>query len=266
MRRTSLCYADEVATLLEQGYCLIELPAPVRIVLPSAAAQFQHFLDETRAEEGRQRRWMFALSDPDDPDEGLLERTGWTGDEKSVFNYKEGLHSVAEWRFGVDGLTKIEQAFLSSCAQLHGALLSCALDVARAIDAGAQVPEVSFLAEVEAATRTPAAWSRHMLRHLFYPPRADGEMRRAGVHRDRSLFTLHLGDRGGYLYTPDTHGMTQKIEVPLGMAAVFFGRKAEHVSQGKLRALPHGSSAQPGETRRATVFFVHANLELQHSS
>jgi isopenicillin N synthase-like dioxygenase len=97
------------------------------------------------------------------------------------------------------------------------------------------------------------------LRTLLYPsePRQTG----ARVHIDRSFITLHVGDKGGTLLGCDGEfGNSFSISPSQGEAAVFFGVKVLHLTEGRIFPLWHKSTVEPNQDREATVHFAHADI------
>jgi hypothetical protein len=95
------------------------------------------------------------------------------------------------------------------------------------------------------------------LRSLLY--QAAEQHSGARGHFDRSLITVHLGDRGGRLFGHRslTAGKACDISPDSGELVLFWGVKALEISHGVLTPLWHSASAAADEDRQALVLFGH---------
>lgn len=249
---------DAAGTLFSRGWALAPFD---RDSTRRAQELFRDFLARKSPEE--RARWTCFIEDPNDPDYGYIRKGERGGeDSKHCFHWTLALSELLSKKEVVLG--RADQEFLSECKKLYEECDRLARAVAAAIDSECSLP-ISFAEELKRSALAPAPFSRSTVRLSEYDSLESSK--RAQVHRDRSLFTIHAGDTGGKLfeYSDEAGDDPQEIDVPRDMAVVFFGLKAELLTNGICRALWHGAEAEVGEKRSICTFFSHANYALQHT-
>lgn len=198
-----------------------------------------------------------------EPDDGFVnwvdEKTPLRKDMKRVFHYRPDLASKIE---RVSLKNEFHTAILKLvgvCRELFLYHQSIVLELAAKIDACHVLPR-SIHQALSEAQQCPLPTSRSVLRLIQYQPYSLSE--RGKLHYDRSLLTLHAGDRGGWLYRLDRDGREVKISPWKNEILVFWGCKArafECVGSPALEPLAHGSRCVPDGEREAVVSFWHSN-------
>jgi isopenicillin N synthase-like dioxygenase len=193
-------------------------------------------------------------------DLGLIVRPGAEGGD-----YKYFFHLAHDFFIYMSGTQKMQLASLEqefkALEQLRKYLNKLAFQIAERLDAEYEdLFGDLLLPAVQDGTSFSVPYATTTLRSLWYPPalRQTG----AGIHIDRSLFTIHLGDEGGLLLGHDNErgDGTRVITPPKGYVAVFFGVKALYLSDGKIQPLWHSSTVEEGKDRFAMVHFVQASI------
>jgi hypothetical protein len=195
-----------------------------------------------------------------DPDTGFIIRGGEavdgesrTYDTKISFNYHpfiwEFITGGLQWRLPArfsSFLYKCRDWFVES--ENLGLAIVCELDK--------QFPGYDFAKSVREAAKHQTPYAHSGFRIVTYPN--GGERGAASDHTDKSFLSIHLGEQNGNLAVEGKilpHASTDR-------AYVFFGEKAEKMTDKRLRALRHGSVSN-GAERWAVVFFLHTNQSLQ---
>jgi len=217
------------------------------------------------------RNFSYALETrPDgrrEVDDGFIDLTdhasGMAGkDRKQVFHYQP-LLCERVWREPIiqenKALGSDMSLFLRLCDRLYHEHMATAFDLLAEIDRLGYF-ERSMRKALGEALEQPIETSRSVLRVLRYPGHEGDE--RAKVHFDRSMLTLHGGDRGGTLFARLPTGEVVDVSPSKREVLAFWGAKAEMLTRGEsptLQALAHGARATQGEMRTAVVSFWHVN-------
>lgn len=197
-------------------------------------------------------KWGFQADDKGQYDKGLSQ---WREDErKTIFHYSPEVPEVLK---DLQAPVQNWRAFFEPCEYVFRVCHALGMTVVRELDTA--LPGYGFEASCEAA-----GLAEQNLRLLSYEPRT-GATETAKSHQDRCFLTLHVYQSAPGLYVGQTKDMKLRVDIPQGHAAVFLGRKAEQMTDGKVSGLWHGTeevSALEPEGRRAMVFFLHSNIPL----
>jgi len=243
-KQKGMALAPYARTLLEDG----------RVVIPfqsfpweRTANLFEKLLKEESAD--YIQSWELSLWDDDEADDGILVRSDEAHDKKTFFHFRPWLPTQLR-KHGVNAMRHrelIENAALQHHACIeHMRALVCALD--------REVPEYRLRERFyDVAFR-----KRSVLRYLWYESigTKPGDIL-AREHRDKGCITFHIWERfPGLEYTE------QRIPYLAGEKTIlaFWGKKAEELSGGHLKALYHrvvNNGESSTAARMACVFFGH---------
>lgn len=197
-------------------------------------------------------RWGYQADDKGQYDKGLSQ---WRDDErKTIFHYSSAVPEVLK---DLGAPVENWRAFFEPCEYVFRACHYIGMAVARELDLA--LPGYNFESSCEAA-----GIENQNLRLLSYEPRT-GTAETAKSHQDRCLITLHVYQSAPGLYVGPDKDTKLRVDIPQGHVAVFLGRKAEQMTDGKVSGLWHGTEevrALEPEGRRAMVFFLHSNVPL----
>ncbi len=183
-------------------------------------------------------------------------------DRKYVFHYHPSLVGKLQapetrMHFSEKELEQLG-AFLASCGWVYVYNQLIAEALLSAFDSLKLVPE-SFRDACVQGNTSAVTDPFSLLRVLYYP--GGGEEKRAGVHFDKALLTLHSCDEGGELFVRHEDGEEQVVSPPPQSLFAFWGVKADliaHPHGVRIPPVAHGSRARPGEARSAVIFFCHS--------
>ena len=202
-------------------------------------------------------KWGYEIDDKSQYNKGLSQ---WRPDErKTVFQYSPLTpQTLLEQGAPIDAWKR----FFTPCEYIFSACFDLGLAVAREIDA--VMPGYGL-----ADSCLQAGPEKQYLRFLAYQPRTAGNRETATAHQDRALLTIHVYESAPGLYIGHDKETKIRVGVPQGQVAVFAGRKAAQMTNGKLVALWHGTEEvpelEPGG-RLSAVFFLHSDVPLLRRS
>lgn len=246
---------QSVAELLETGMCYVPIDEQL---VADATDVFNELIDQMLVSEAHTKFAIHRIGE-DEPDLGLIYRSRQEGkDHKFFFHLAHDIELYL--RAGQSELYHSYQQQLQSIWQLYKYLNLLSFELAGTVDdiepglfPGGLLNNILWCNMVSQPYAVPT------LRGLFYPVAAD--QTGAKVHVDRNVFSIHLGDQGGSLIALDEKGEKKNITPPAGTAAVFFGAKAAVLTAGRIRPLAHGSDMATGQSRKAWVQFIQADVD-----
>lgn len=244
-------YERAAHDLIENGYAFV----PIDTVLVNNGMGATRKLLGTISDN---KRWTLTRDGEHEADVGHITKRYTEGyDEKTYFHFALDLPLLLD-NAGVRESAQ-QKACLQIVEQLHMGLRSIALNIVTAL----QAPEHKLLCLatdglMRNTFRLNEPYNTSVLRYLEYPD--VNHQTGAREHYDKSLLSIHLGDKGGELYALDRSDEWVAISPPPGMAVVFFGVKILYATKGKLLPLKHKSTTVPGRMRTAMVMFTHADV------
>ncbi len=248
---------EATGTLIDEGHVRINFPVDELI-----APVVDGWLEFLALPPEVKNRWN--VGDPADPDDGLVIRRGEDRhanagdkyDNKSVFQYKgiRRLGSLLE-HHGVHYDQKL-YTWLMNLQSLHSHCLRCIRNFGNELDT--LMPGFDFAGGIERATLQDI----HCLGLLHYSePQKIGDVV-AKHHVDRNFITVHLDEsHKGLLVRNSGKACFTYAKKPQEVLA-FTGAKAEIMTGGKLRFVPHEVRATEqfvGKNRWAVIFFGHTD-------
>ena len=187
-------------------------------------------------------------------------------DLKYIFHYHPSLMEKLKEKetqelFSPDEMRRLA-GFLRVCDSVYEYNQSIAEGLLSQFDTLNFVPE-SFRDACREGGNNSISDSFSVLRVLYYP--GGGDEKRAGVHFDRALLTLHSCDEGGELFVRHKDGTEHGVSPPRGSLLAFWGVKAGLIAEPHGVHIPpvaHGSRARPREARSAVIFFSHSSHDV----
>lgn len=197
----------------------------------------------------------------DGPDLGFISRElNHSGDIKHFFHWSHDLFML---------LDSEQKKVLRSRSSDFDAIDACYKhinEISLAVGAALQkfrgdVFGSDLVRNMYCSTRCSTPYSTNTLRSLLYPPVV--EQKGAHPHDDRGFFAVHLYSQNGELVGYKPNGEVIMLRPPDEHAVVFFGAKAEIMTNGYVKSFRHGSMVNPRKNRRALVQFVHADIGME---
>lgn len=243
-----------VHQLVDNGFMFVPINP---VMVDTANVAWRWFIEE---EKDSKEGFAITRRGEQEPDLGHIIRTGENGGDRKHF-----FHLAHDMCFYMNAYEKqrfrcYEREYLL-LDTFRSYLNSIALGVVKALDVEfGHIFERSLEEDVRRSMLFSRQYATTTLRSLWYPPEPD--QRGAAIHIDRSLLTIHVGDRGGKLlaYSNDLGSDPVVITPPVGMAVMFFGVKALYLSRGAVSPLWHGSLTELGQERYAMVQFVQTDI------
>lgn len=248
--------AQCVNDLLERGYGL------TNFIIPNLVERvFSGWTKFAGEDQVYKNCWTADKNNPD-PDEGYIRRSGeqkggGVYDHKEFFHYRPTLRTKfkvlgVDYQGYYDWLIDLDDLFRCCCESLE--LIGAVLDD--------RLPGYDFVSRISRAYLA----DQPVLRLLHYCEAQAANQEIAKFHADRSLLTIHVAEtHPGLMLQPNSERIPYLPEE--GKALVFPGRKAEALTEGKLRALNHGVVVPNdedvlGQQRQSIVFFGHIVWDL----
>jgi hypothetical protein len=219
----------------------LRIPLPTKANIPVLIDGLKRLIETP---EEYRNQWAVNEEDDNLIERGLTERTG-SGNSKDE---KWWLHYTP--LFIQDLLDRqvdfCEHArLLYWCNQLYQDAVTASEDYLFQLDS--QYPEWRIKERFEACPEE----GRHVLRVLYYKT---GTSILAHPHFDRSFQTIHIAESHPGLMLRDK---TEPYNVVANTGLLFPGLKAEYISNGVAKAMPHAVVATTTEERWAIVLFTH---------
>lgn len=256
------------AEMLENGYVHIEFCSPrIERVIDG----FKLLLAQPEA---YRDAWLYDLGFDPDPDDGLVPKRHKHGkDQKWYFHYRPWLVPLlrervrnrpswwrwmlwrAGWALGLANAPPVPydfniDQFEDWLNDLHDLYNECLAAVTEACK------ELEDELGCDLVLRTVTS-PFHVLRLLWYEGPHAGTNVIGKLHTDKAAFTIAVSENRPGL---ELDGALMPAEE--GRAVFFAGDKAEYLTEGCLRAVPHRAvlTAGDGANRWAVVFFAHLNI------